>query len=46
MQTTWGAIILFLLVQLVALLCARLFYGMIERPSMSWSRKIAYRHKT
>jgi peptidoglycan/LPS O-acetylase OafA/YrhL len=45
MEITWGAIILFLLVQLVALVCARLFYRIVERPSMNWSRKIAYRHK-
>ncbi len=46
MKTTWGAITLFLLVQLIALLCARLLYGIVERPSMNSSRKIAYRHKT
>jgi peptidoglycan/LPS O-acetylase OafA/YrhL len=45
MEITWGAIILFLLVQLFALVCARLFYRIVELPSMNWSRKIAYRHK-
>ncbi len=42
-NSTYGSILTFLLIQVIAILASWFFYNLIEKPSANWAKKISYK---
>ncbi|MFM7725670.1 MAG: acyltransferase family protein, partial [Flavobacteriales bacterium] len=43
LKTAWGNTVVFCSIQLTAVLFAFFFYRLVEKPALSWSKKLTYR---
>ena len=46
LKTAWGNALVFSLIQLGAVLFAFVFYRVIEKPALAWSKRLTFRRKT